>query len=124
MSSGGGPSDSDPRPAAKPVAPKKRGGDGGGSAGSNECDIVERTNVNSPDRTVRATLRTNDVLGVEYVAGPPKKLLVKTSSGATLGSITSASMAQIIQCILAGYKYEAIVLSISGGLIEVQVQPK
>ena len=121
--SSGGPDDPNPRPPAKPVAPKKKGG-GGGSGGSDQCNIVERTNINSPDRTVKATLRTNDVLEVEYVAGPPKKLLVKTASGATLGSITSASMAQIIQCILAGYAYEAIVLAISGGLIEVQVQPK
>ncbi len=123
--SSGGPSDPDPRPPAKPVAPKKKGGGGGGDPGrSNQCNIVERTNVNSPDRTVKATLRANDVLHVEYDAGPPKKLLVKTASGATLGSITSPSMAQIIQCILAGYIYEAVVLTITGGLIEVQVQPK
>ena len=122
--SSGGPSDPDPRPAAKPVLPKKKGGNGDGPGGSHNCNIVERTNVNSPDRTVKATLRTNDVLEVEYVAGPPKKLLVKTTSGATLGSITSASMAQIIQCILAGYTYEAIVLGSTGGLVEVQVQPK
>ena len=49
---------------------------------------------------------------------------MKTTSGATLESITSASMAQIIQCILAGYACEAIVLAISGGPIEVQIQPK
>lgn len=121
MSSGGG-GDYDPRPAAKPAAPKRKGG-GDGDVPA-ECNITERTTVNSPVRTVAATLRTNDVLEIEYVAGPPKKLLVKTSSGATLGSITSPSMAQIIQCILAGHGYEAVVVSIKGGMIEVQVQPK
>lgn len=123
MSSGGG-GGYDPRPAAKPVAPKKKGGGGGGGDVPAECNITERTTVNSPARTVAATLRTNDVLEIEYVAGPPKKLLVKTSSGATLGSITSPSMAQIIQCIMAGHGYEAVVVSIKGGMIEVQVQPK
>ena len=122
MSSGGGGS-YDPRPAAKPAAPKKSGG-GGRADVPAECNITERTTVNSPVRTVAVTLRTNDVLEVEYVAGPPKKLLVKTSSGATLGSITSPSMAQIIQCIMAGHAYEAVVVNIKGGMIEVQVQPK
>jgi hypothetical protein len=119
--SSGGPPDDDPRPS--PRTPKPKGGDGSGG-GDNACDIVERTKVNSPDRTVAVTVRDGDELSVAYESGPPRKLLVRTASGATLGSITSPSMAQIIQCILSGYEYVAVVLSISGGMIEVRIEPK
>ena len=124
---GGGNDDTPLRPAARPVpvAPKAGGdGDGGGASAGSQCHIVERTKVNSPDPTVRATLRSGDVLSLEYDPGPPKRLLVRTSSGAILGSITSPSMPQLIQCIGAGFAYDVVVLSILGGLIEVQVQPR
>jgi hypothetical protein len=123
--SSGGPDDTEPvRPPAKQIKPKKGKGSGGGATGADTCNIVERTKVNSPDPTVRATLRQNDILDVVYDAGPPKRLLARTTSGSTLGSITSPSMPQLIQCILSGYRYEAVVLAISGGMIEVQVQPR
>ncbi len=123
--SSGGPDDSDPvRPQAKEIKPKKGKGSDGGGTGAGACNIVERTKINSPDPTVRATLRQNDILDVDYDAGPPKRLLARTTSGSTLGSITSPSMPQLIQCIISGYRYEAVVLAISGGMIEVQVQPR
>lgn len=117
---GGGGDDDSPRPARRPVKPKK-GADTGGAG--DPCNIIERTKVNSPDRTVAATLRRDDVLTVEYDAGPPKRLIVRAASGSVLGSITSPSMPQLIQCIIGGYGYEAVVISIAGGMIEVQVQP-
>ncbi|MGY4167537.1 hypothetical protein [Bradyrhizobium sp. USDA 4529] len=118
---GGGGDDDSPRPAPKPVKPKKGATDTGGAG--DPCNIVERTKVNSPDRTVAATLRRDDVLAVEYDPGPPKRLIVRAASGAVLGSITSPAMPQLIQCIMGGYGYEAIVLTVAGGMIEVQVQP-
>jgi hypothetical protein len=126
MSSGGTDDDGPARPAPKTVKPKTgKGSEGGGTgSGAGACNIVERTKINSPDRTVRATLRDNDILDVVYDPGPPKRLLARTSGGSTLGSITSPSMPQIIQCIISGYQYEAVVLTLSGGLVEVQVQPK
>lgn len=122
MSSGGGPNDDDPpRPPPRPVK-AKAGGESGGA--DDPCNIVERTKVNSPDRTVATTVRNGDALDVQYDAGPPKRLLVRTSSGAVLGSITSPSMPQIITCILAGREYVAVVLSMSGGMIEIRIEPK
>jgi len=126
MSSGGPEDDGPVRPAPKAVKPKTgKSSEGGGTgAGSGACNIIERTKINSPDPTVRATLRQNDVLDVAYEPGPPKRLLARTSAGSTLGSITSPSMPQLIQCIISGYEYEAVVLTLSGGMVEVQVQPK
>lgn len=123
MSSGGGRDDEPIRTPARPVKVKSGKG-GAGDVAENPCNIVERTKVNSPDRTVAATVRKNDVLEVEYDQGPPKRLLVRTSSRSILGSITSPSMPQIIQCIISGHAYEALILSIAGGMIEIQVQPK
>ncbi|MFC5507083.1 hypothetical protein [Bosea massiliensis] len=125
-SSGNGGGDDAPlRPEARPVPiPSKSGsGSGGGGGAVSPCNIVERTKVNSPDATVAATLRQGDVLVLHYEAGPPKRLLVKTGRGLTLGAITSQSMPQLIQCLLGGVNYDVVVLSITGGLIEVQVQP-
>ena len=124
---GGGGDDAPLRPAAKPVpvAPRPGGqGDGVGAPVGSPCHIVERTKVNSPDPTVRATLRNGDTLSLEYDPGPPKRLLVRTPAGAILGSITSPSMPQLIQCIGAGFAYDVVVLGILGGLIDVQVQPR
>jgi hypothetical protein len=51
-------------------------------------------------------------------------LVAQTSAGGTVGSITSPSMPQIIQCITqSGNQYEAEVRSIRGGLCQVEVRP-
>jgi len=123
--SSGGPQDDDPvRKTPKAVKPKGGKSSEGGETGAGVCNIVERTKINSPDATVRSTLRQNDVLDIVYDSGPPKRLLARTSGASILGSITSPSMPQLIQCIMSGYEYEAVVLTLSGGMVEVQVQPK
>jgi hypothetical protein len=80
--------------------------------------------VNSPDRTVLATVRVGDALDVHYEQGPPKQLLVRTANGAILGSLTSPSLPQIIQCSAQGYQYAAVITGIQGGMCNVQIQPK
>lgn len=125
MSGGGGGGGGDWRPIPTPIAPKKPsgGGDGGGGGGneSDPCDIVEITNLNSVDATVLATLALGAVLDVVYVAGPPARLLAQ-SSGATLGSITSPHMPQLVQCITQGHAYEAEILLIRGGICQVEIR--
>jgi hypothetical protein len=125
MSSGGEPDDTPPRPKPQPIQrPKGAGkGDGAGSPPPDPCNIVENTIVNSPDRTVLRTVRVNDVLSVRLSPGPPIQLLVETSAGAVLGSLTSASVPQLVNCIGSGFSYSAIVTSIQGGVCNVQIQP-
>lgn len=126
MSSGDKYPDTSPRPAPKPIKPLGAKGAGGGQPlpPDSPCNVVELTVVNSPNRTVVTTIRVNDVLEVRYVPGPPKQLIVVTGGNAILGSLTPPSMAQLIACITAqGVNYEAVVLGIQGGRVDVQVQP-
>jgi hypothetical protein len=123
--SGGGPNRSDNwRPVPKqPVKSKSGTGDGGGGE-PNPCDITEITNLNSVDRTVLSTVRVGDVLTIVYLVGPPRRLVARTAGGNIVGSITSPSMPQIIQCMTqSNYGYEATVLSIRGALCQVELRP-
>ncbi len=135
MSGGGGGGGGDWRPEPTPIKPKKPtsgggagGGSGGGSGGGDgggepdPCDISELTNLNSVNAAVLATLRVGDVLTVVYQPGPPARLVAVAASGATVGSITSPSMAQIILCITrGGHSYEATIVAIRGGICQVEI---
>jgi len=122
---GGGNDNWRPEPQAVPERPQPAaGGQGGGTAAPEDpCNIVERTPLNSPNRTVLSTLRVGDILNVVYQPGPPQRLVAEQSPGVIAGSITSPSMLQIIQCIQRGYTYVAEVLSIRGAICEVMVRP-
>jgi hypothetical protein len=123
--SGGGGGGSDWRPEPKPVpAPPKKGSAGGGGGGPPDpCNIVEDTNLNSVDRTVLASVGVGAILTVALEVGPPIRLLAKASTTATLGSITSPAMLQIIACIQSGVQYEAEILDIRGAVCSVQIRP-
>jgi hypothetical protein len=123
---GGGPWRPKPLPSREITR-----GDGGPSgegeevgAGRSPCDIVELTNLNSPNATVLRTLKVGDVLDVQFRTGPPARLVAVTPRGSIAGSITSASMLQLIQCIGAGWNYEAEILQLSGGMCQVELRAK
>jgi hypothetical protein len=117
MSSSG--PDDDPRPAP----PKKpKGGDGGGDP-SDDCAIHERTRLNSPDRTLLATMRVGDVLKLRLDNGPPVVLLAVDARGLTAGSVTSPMSPQLVQCMRRGRTYEAEVQALSGAICEIQIRP-
>ena len=97
-----------------------KGGQNGGASGD-PCDITEVTTLNSPDRTVLATLRDGDVLDIELQEG--RRLLAKHGTNVA-GSVTSASHARILQCMQDGREYEAVVGSIRSGSCVVRIQPK
>lgn len=125
--SGSGGGGGDWRPEPKPISrPKPRGeGDeaGGGVTPPAPCDITEVTNLNSVNRTAVTGLRPGDQLDVVFQAGPPQRLVAQTKAGTVVGSITSPSMLQIIQCIQAGYTYVAVVLSVRGAQCQVRIEP-
>jgi hypothetical protein len=114
------------RPKVRPVTgPEKEGGGGGGGATPDACNIRETTPLNSVNRTVITGLRAGDRLAVVFEPGPPQRLVARTAADVVAGSITSASMLQIIRCILQeGVEYEAEVLSVRGASCMVRVQPK
>ncbi|MYI75501.1 MAG: hypothetical protein F4057_09360 [Acidobacteria bacterium] len=119
--SGGGSSTS--RSTVLPSGRPMQGGKGdqnGGDSGD-LCDITEDTTLNSPDRTVLATLRDGDELVIELHGG--RRLLAKRRDRIA-GSVTSARHANILQCMQQGREYKAVELSVKGGACRVRIQLK
>jgi hypothetical protein len=76
------------------------------------------------DANVLGTVHVGDALPLVFLQGPPRRLVVQNGTGQIVGSITSPSMLQLILCISqSGRQYEATVLSIRGGLCQVEVRP-
>jgi hypothetical protein len=122
--SGGGGGGGDWRPEPKaPIRGSASGGGGGGGIGSDDpCSIDEVTSLNSVSPAALRATRPGTVLEVSFVSGPPQRLVAQDSTGQIVGSITSRSMLQIIECIQGGRQYVAEVLAIQGGSCQVRVK--
>lgn len=102
--------------------PSRVGGGGGVNGGGNDCaNVLQSTILNSPNPLVINTLHIGDVLRIVLLSstGP---LVVQTNSGQTAGSITSASLHRLIECINNGFHFIAIVVEIDGGRCTVEVR--
>ena len=99
-----------------------RPGVGDEGVGEDQCDITERTILSSPDPAVVERLEIGHVLTIELQTKDPVRLLAKSTDGATAGTITSKRMPEIVACIQAGHGYDAEVLSVDGGRVEVMVR--
>jgi len=105
------------------------GGSGGGGGPATpdktvDCaSLIFRTHLNSPDPAVIPKLKRRDVLQVspKTPRGPIEAI---TDAGEVAGSITAMHMMRLLQCIDNGFAYVAVVLSISGGSVEVEIRPK
>ncbi|TCQ24832.1 hypothetical protein [Rhizobium sp. PP-CC-3G-465] len=98
---------------------KGQGDGGGGDGGPNPCMFTEVTILASPNRAVTDTLVVGSVMPVA-ISGPR---VVASNGGAIAGSITSARLADIIECINLGQQYMARVTQMNGGAITVEVYP-
>lgn len=107
------------------------GGGGGGFGGGGpqidvvtNCEIVERTQVNSPKAVAITHINANDVLTVELVTeGGQPVLVAVTGSGERVGSLTPPHLAELIRCIRSGHTFIAVVLRIVGGICQVEIRP-
>ncbi len=100
------------------------GGGGGGPitpSGTDCSRLIIRTPLSSPKPKVVAKLKKGDQLEVvaQSAAGPA---IVQTKKGEEAGSITSR-LAELLRCIEEGYSYTATVISITGGIVEVEIRP-
>lgn len=95
---------------------------GGGEADDEFCDITEKTTLNSPNPAAISGLTAGQILLVNLQTAPVQRLEAVDNSGTTVGAITSTRVLRIIKCINAGYSYEAEVLSVSGGRVDVEVR--
>lgn len=110
---GGGSSTDDWRPP--------RGEDGGGD---DKCAIVERTVLNSPVQSVVSRLSEGSILLIRLETTPRLRVIaVDEATGEAAGAITSPRLVDFIECLQNDYAYEAIVRSVSGGRVEIEIRP-
>jgi hypothetical protein len=123
--SGGGGGGGDWRPVPKtPVIAPNPAGTGGGVGGAvDPCVIEEVTSLNSVNPAALRGVRTGNLLDVAFIHNP-SRLVANDSNGTIVGSITSRSMLQFIQCIQSGRQYVAEVLGVQGGTCSVKVRLK
>jgi hypothetical protein len=95
------------------------GGSAGGDGGTDSCVLRFKTVLASPVPSVVASLSAGDVLVVLLQDAPPA-VTACHPDGTIVGGITQ-DVLRLRSCIQQGYAYEAVVLSISGGAIQVQV---
>jgi hypothetical protein len=123
MSGPGGDGGDDPKPFRQ--TPKTGGDGGGGAAGGpiDRCVFTEIATLSSPNPAVIATLNVRDELRVVLETVPSRRVVVMTAANAIAGSITSARVVEIMQCISDGFNYAATVTEIDGGRVTVEVHP-
>jgi hypothetical protein len=63
------------------------------------------------------------VLEVVLVSGGGRPVLEVRKGGAVAGALTHRGHLQLIRCIEGDWSYAAIVTNISGGLVELRIQP-
>jgi hypothetical protein len=103
-------------------------GGGGGNAGdsgggTDKCAIYEKAVLASPVADVVAKLQVGEQLSVGLETAPRNRVVVRTASGEVVGAITSMRLVDMIECMNDGFSYEAGVLSVSGGRVEVEIRP-
>ena len=99
-----------------------RSGEADGGIDEDICDLSELTILSSPDPEVVRILTMDDILTVELIEQTPQRLVAKTDNNIVAGTITSKEMPTIAACIRHGFEYEAVVLSVDGGRVEVLVK--
>lgn len=100
------------------------GGGGGGGDGTPNCaSLIFEAPLSSPVDDVVANLKRGDTLSVRRGPGSGKSLVAVTQSGRTAGAIVSSQQARLVACLEEGFEYVALVKSLSGGAVDLQVRP-
>jgi hypothetical protein len=102
------------------------GGDGGGGGGESgfSCSTLRyKTTLNSPVPTVITYLKPKDILNLEQRKKPDGPLYA-VAKGHVAGTIAGAMLIQLLKCIEDGFEYEAVVIKVVGGNVEVEVRPR
>lgn len=120
---GGGDDSSSWRPASSvPTAKDTADSEGpAGDGGPNACMFTELAVLASPNAQVIGNMVVGSVLAVVLQENPLR--VVAVYEGAIAGSITSARLADIIECIRRGQVYAARVTAINGGIVRVEIYP-
>lgn len=89
------------------------------------CDkLTSETTLSSPNAAVLAQLQAGMELDVEVDDSSGARVIRATYQSQIAGSITSAVIQKIADCIELGHQYLAEVLSVSGGACRVRVRAR
>lgn len=94
-----------------------------GGPPSGDCNIVERTPLNSPKSGILSQLKKGDVLDVQPSDDKRSIVAVKPAVGVA-GSLTPRRLADLLECIEQGRKYKATVVELKGAFCEVEIRPR
>lgn len=105
------------------------GGGGGGGLGGGfspaertPCAELEfRTSIASPQPAAEA-LTVGDVLQIGLSSGAPIVIQLIDRNGELVGSVISR-ISDLLPCLQDGFRYEAEVVSVDGGTIQIEVRP-
>src|SRR4051794_16271588 len=93
---------------------------GGTGVGSDDCAQLQfETSLASPDPAAVANLAVGDVLTIELIEEPVRSVAAK-KDGQIVGAITD-HLNRLVDCLQRGVPFVALVLSIVGGAIDVDV---
>lgn len=93
-----------------------------GGPPTGDCDIVEKTPLNSPKSAVLTQLKKGDVLAVQ--ASPDGRSIVAAKDGVGVaGSLTPRRLADLLECLEKGRKYKATIVELRGAFCEVEIRP-
>jgi hypothetical protein len=99
------------------------GGGGWSEVSQDPCErLTSETTLTSPVQNVIAQLAPNTLLNVEIQQIGNTHVVRALFNGHVAGSITSAIIQRIAECIESGHEYVAEVLSIQGGACRVRVR--
>lgn len=94
-----------------------------GGPPTGDCNIVEKTPLNSPKSGVLQKLKKGDVLDVGR--SDDNRSIVASKDGiGVAGSLTPRRLADLLECLEKGRKYKATVVELRGALCEVEIRPK
>ena len=110
---GSGGSRQDDYPRSTPIQPE---------GVSDPCNIVQRAPLNSPRPDVIAKISVGEVLSVNLNLSGVRPVLEVVAPSGIAGALTHRGHLTIIECIQSGRDYNAVVLSKSGGMVEIRVE--
>lgn len=92
-------------------------------SGSTPCDRLRLDRVlEGAIPEVAGALQAGDVLDIELRDGPPKQVVAVDDKGRDAGGILSGG--SLIDCLEEGHEFVAVVITVDGGAIRLEVLPR
>lgn len=98
------------------------GGGGGGSDYAPSCAALKfEAQLTSPQPTVVATLKAGDMLDIDVATINGQVVVRVLKNGQVAGGLAGPDATRLRNCIEQGHDYKAIVKTINGGQVRVEV---